>query len=384
MKFRNVAAASAAAALFALASFAQTSAIQGTVLGYDGKPLANAVIKLDRTDIKGALQTKTNKKGQWIYMGLAVGSTWNISCVVDGKVAGQAMNIRAGLGDPTESNFNLQKQQATDQARTEAIKKAAETGQVGDELSRGMTPEQKVALQNQIASQAAAMRQSKALQDAFSAGMTAKESKQWPDAIANFEKASQLGPTQSAVWAGLAESHVGLAQTKTGADFEAEMAKALEYYAKAVTLKDDDASIHSNYARAYAIDKKFAEADAEAAKVAEIDPPAAGRAYFNLGAILSNVGQPDRAAAAFKKAMDANFAEAYYQYGLILSGKASVDNATGKVTPAPGTVEAFQKYIELAPTGPNAQAAKDMIASLGTNIDTTYRNPNAPATTKKK
>ena len=384
MKFRNVAAASAAAALFALASFAQTSAIQGTVLGYDGKPLANAVIKLDRTDIKGALQTKTNKKGQWMYMGLAVGSTWNISCVVDGKVAGQAMNIRAGLGDPTESNFNLQKQQATDQARTEANKKAAETGQVGDELSRGMTPEQKVALQNQIASQAAAMRQSKALQDAFSAGMTAKESKQWPDAIANFEKASQLGPTQSAVWAGLAESHVGLAQTKTGADFEAEMAKALEYYAKAVTLKDDDASIHSNYARAYAIDKKFAEADAEAAKVAEIDPPAAGRAYFNLGAILSNVGQPDRAAAAFKKAMDANFAEAYYQYGLILSGKASVDNATGKVTPAPGTVEAFQKYIELAPTGPNAQAAKDMIASLGTNIDTTYRNPNAPATTKKK
>ena len=82
--------------------------------------------------------------------------------------------------------------------------------------------------------------------------------------------------------------------------------------------------------------------------------------------------------------MDANFADAYYQYGLILAGKASVDTATGKVTPAPGTVEAFQKYLELAPTGANAQAAKDMIASLGTNIDTSYKNPNAPATTKKK
>jgi len=384
MKYRNVAAATAATLSFALASLAQTGAIGGNVLGYDGNPLMGAVIKLDRTDIKGSLQTKTNKKGQWIYMGLAVGSTWNISCVVNGKVAGQSMNIRAGLGDPTDASFNLQKQQATDQARTVAIQKAAETGKVGDELSRGLTAEQKVALENQIAAQAATMKQNKALQDAFSAGMTARESKQYVEAIADFEKAAQLGPNQSAVWAGLAESHVDLATTKTGADFEAEMAKGLENYAKAVTLKDDDAAIHSNYARAYALDKKFPEADAEAAKVAQLDPPAAGRAYFNLGAVLANIGQPDLAAAAFKKAMDANFADAYYQYALILAGKASVDTATGKVTPAPGTVEAFQKYLELAPTGANAQAAKDMIASLGTNIDTSYKNPNAPATTKKK
>jgi tetratricopeptide (TPR) repeat protein len=384
MKFRNLAAATAAAALFTLASFAQTSAIQGVVLGFDGKPLPGAVIKLDRTDVKSALQVKTDKKGHWLYMGLAVGSTWNISCVVDGKVVGQNMNVRAALGDPTDSNFDLQKQQATDQARSAAIKKAAETGQVDGDLARGMTAEQKVALQNQIASQAATMKQNKALQDAFSAGMTAKESKNYPEAIADFEKASQLGPNQPAVWAGLAEAHVDLAGTKSGAEFEAEMAKGLEYYSKAATLKDDDANIHSNFARAYALDKKFPEAEAEAAKVADIDPPAAGRAYFNLGAVLSNVGQPDRAAAAFKKAMDANFADAYYQYGLILAGKASVDTATGKVTPAPGTVEAFQKYLELAPTGANAQAAKDMIASLGTNIDTSYKNPNAPATTKKK
>ena len=384
MKFRNAAAATAATLFFALASLAQTGAIQGRVIGYDGKPLQGAVIKLERTDIKSSLQTTSKKKGDWIYMGLAVGSTWNISCVVDGKVASQAMNVRAGLGDPTETDFDLQKQRATDQARTTAMQKAAESGKVGDELSRGMTTEQKMNLESQIAAQAATMRQNKALQDAFSAGMTAKEGKQYAEAITNFEKAAQLGPTQAAVWAGLAESHVELASTKTGADFEAEMAKGLENYAKAVTLKTDDASIHSNYARALALDKKYTEADAEAAKAAEIDPPAAGRAFFNLGAILANVGQPDRAAAAFQKSMDANFADAYYQYGLILAGKASVDTATGKVTPAPGTVEAFQKYLELAPTGPNAQAAKDMIASLGTNIDTTYRNPNAPAATKKK
>jgi tetratricopeptide (TPR) repeat protein len=181
---------------------------------------------------------------------------------------------------------------------------------------------------------------------------------------------------------------VDLAGTKTGADFDAEMAKGLEAYTKAIALKADDTNMHSNYARALALAKKFPEAEAEAEKVAQLDPPAAGKAYFNLGAVLSNVGQSEMAAAAFKKAMDANYADAYYQYGLYLAGKASVDTATGKITPAPGTVEAFQKYLELAPTGAFAQPAKDMIASLGATIDTNYRNPNAKddkkTTTKKK
>jgi tetratricopeptide (TPR) repeat protein len=305
---------------------------------------------------------------------------------VNGKVMDQTMNVRAGLGDPTETNFDLQKRQAENQARSAAMQKAAETGKVGDDLARGMSPEQKEALEKQVSQQASALKANKALQDAFSAGIVAKESKQYPEAIANFEKAAELGPTQAAVWANLAEAHVAFAQTKTGADFEAEIAKGLETYAKAATIKDDDVSIHSNYARALALDKKFPEAEAEAAKVAQLEPASAGKAYFNLGAVLSNVGQPDLAGAAFQKAMAANYADAYYQYGLILAGKASVDTTTGKVTAAPGTVEAFQKYLELEPTGANAQPAKDMITSLGTTIDTAYKNPNAKdaKTTNKK
>jgi hypothetical protein len=43
-----------------------------------------------------------------------------------------------------------------------------------------------------------------------------------------------------------------------------------------------------------------------------------------------------------------------------------------------GTAEAFQKYLELQPTGALAQPAKDMLASIGASIETTY------GTTKKK
>ena len=47
------------------------------------------------------------------------------------------------------------------------------------------------------------------------------------------------------------------------------------------------------------------------------------------------------------------------------------------MTPAPGTVEAFQKYLELQPDGPNAQSAKDMLTSLGSSVATTFADPNA-------
>ena len=257
MKFRNVVAVAAAICFFAIVSLAQTGAIQGKVIGLNGLPLQNAVIKLVRTDIKGNYQTKTNKRGEWIYMGLAVGSTYNVSCEVDGKLMDQTMNVRAGLGDPTETSFNLQKKQGDTQVRQAAMQKAAETGQIGDDLTRGMTPEQVEAAKKQIAAQMAQMKANKALQDAFSAGMTAREAKQYPEAIASFEKAAQMAPTQAAIWANLAETQVDLAATKTGAEFDAGMAKALETYAKAVSLKPDDPNIHSNYARALAMAKKF-------------------------------------------------------------------------------------------------------------------------------
>jgi hypothetical protein len=64
-------------------------------------------------------------------------------------------------------------------------------------------------------------------------------------------------------------------------------------------------------------------------------------------------------------------------------GKASFA-ADGKVTPVPGTVEAFQKYLELAPTGQFADPAKAMLESLNAKVDTAYKNPNAPAPKKKK
>ena len=46
------------------------------------------------------------------------------------------------------------------------------------------------------------------------------------------------------------------------------------------------------------------------------------------------------------------------------------------MTPVSGTVEAFRKYLQLAPTGPNAQGAKDMLNTLGSSVESKYSDPN--------
>ena len=49
----------------------------------------------------------------------------------------------------------------------------------------------------------------------------------------------------------------------------------------------------------------------------------------------------------------------------------------------PGTAEAFNKYLELAPTGPFADVAKQMLASIGAPVETGFGTKKKAATTKK-
>src|SRR5690242_4722141 len=59
--------------LFSATGWAQTGAIEGDVKGEDGKPAVGAVIKIERKDIKGNYNTKTDKKGHYYYGGLGLG-----------------------------------------------------------------------------------------------------------------------------------------------------------------------------------------------------------------------------------------------------------------------------------------------------------------------
>ena len=369
MKLRDLALSLAGMLMFAFGALAQTAVMEGNVKGEDGKPVQGAMIKITRTDIKGNYQVKTDKKGHFLYAGLPLG-VYDVSVEIGGAAKDSVKGVRLH-GDMPPIDFDLAKSAAGGPGE-----QGGQTQPAAQDATRGMSAQQKAELEKQLKEREEAMKKNKELNDAFNAGMTAAQAKQWDQAIASFNKASELDAKQHVVWAQLAEAEMNFAATKSGAEADAETAKGLDAYQKAIDLKPDDAGYHNNFALSLAKAKKFPEAQAELTKAATLDPPNAGRYYYNLGALLVNSGQNEPAGDAFKKAIDIdpNYADAQYQYGVFLLSKATVA-ADGKVTPVGGTAEAFQKYLQLKPDGPFADSAKQMLATLGTTLDTSYKNP---------
>lgn len=355
--------------LFAAVSFAQVTSIEGEVKDENGQPVKGALIEIERKDIKGNYKVKTDKKGHYFHAGLPLGM-YKITLQIDGKDVDMVDNVRTRLGDPLPIDFNL--------AQVKARQQAAESGVLSKEQERAMTSEQRAAYEKKLKEQAAQMQKNKVLNDAFNAAKEAMNAKNYDVAVQNFEKATEIDPTQHVVWGNLAEAYVALAATKTGADQQAALDKGLAAFQKAIAIKPDDPAYHNNYALALVKAKKVDEAQAELTKAAEIDPANAGKYYYNLGAVLVNTGQSESAGAAFQKAIqaDPNYAAAYYQYGIYLIGKAKT-GPDGKIVPPDGTKEAFQKYLSLEPDGPDAAAAKAMLQSIGATVETEFSKPGA-------
>jgi len=370
MKLRKLAMTTAGVVLFAFSALAQTANLEGNVKGEDGKPLQGALIKIDRTDIKGHYQVKTDKKGHFLHAGLPLGK-YDITVSVNGQDKDGVKDVQLRSSDMPPVDFDLSKSAA-------AAAAGQAQAQASQDATRGMSAAQKAELEKQMKEREEAMKKNKELNDAFNAGMAAAQAKQWDQAVTNFNKASELDPKQHVVWAQLAEAEMSLGESKKGPEGDAEMQKGLDAYQKAIELKPDDPGYHNNFALALAKAKKIPEAQAELTKAATLDPPNAGRYYYNLGALLVNSGANEPAGDAFKKAIaaDPNYADAQYQYGVYLLSKATIAG-DGKVTPVPGTADAFQKYLELKPDGPFADSAKSMLATLGETVNTQYKNPAA-------
>ncbi|HFB97757.1 MAG TPA: tetratricopeptide repeat protein, partial [Bryobacterales bacterium] len=300
---------------------AQTSAIEGEVIGEDGNPVKGALILIERQDIRGTYKVKTNKKGRFFHAGLPLG-TYVVKCLINDKVVDQVNGVRTTLGENTQVNFDLQ---ALARKR-QALQQAAASGQLTEEQMRGLTPEQREALKRQMEERAKAMRKNKALNDAYNAAMQAKQARQWDTAIQNFQKAIEIDPKQHVVWAQLADTYVNKANSVGGPARQEALEKAIEAYRKVLELMPQDAAYHNNFGLVLARAGRLEEAQAELKKAAELNPADAGKYYYNLGAVLVNTGKQEEAMQAFKMAIDADptYANAWFQYGMALLAKAKI------------------------------------------------------------
>jgi tetratricopeptide (TPR) repeat protein len=371
-------------------AWAQVTTVQGTVKDENGGPLKGAVVVLDRTDIKGHYQTKSDKKGNWIYTGLPKG-TYDVTCTVDGKVIDKVNKFQTDYGDAKTLDFDLRKSKA----QQAAIAQAAQSGQLTDDQQRGMSKEQKEQFEAAAKQRSEQMKKNKALNDAYNLGQDASKKAQadtdkaqkatdYQVAIDNFNKAGQLDPGQVAIWNSLGDAYYGLGNAQAGDERNKSYDQAIASYQKSLQIKPDDAAIYNQMGNIYGAEKKIPEAKEALTKAAQLDPQMAGKAYFNMGANLVNTGHTEDAAEFFKKATDAepNNAEAWYQLGSLLMMKGTVDAKTGAQTYPPETADALKKYLELKPDGSHAQEATAMLQAMGQTVQTKTTVPSAK--TKKK
>jgi len=344
---------------------AQFGQMQGLVKDEDGKPFANAVVSIDREDIRGHYEVKTDRNGKFFHAGLPLGR-FSVSVKQkngqDFKIGG----IQTRMSEPASVEIDLQQEVMRAQAASQGIQ--VQGGANAPKLSE----EQMAQIQAAAKERDEQIKKRQALTGKFESGMEAMKAKNYDQAITDLTAAAEVDPTQHVVFAQLGEAYGGKAVAARGDEKKQWYEKSMEAYQKALAMKADDASYHNNFALALANAGKLQEAQAELVKAAELDPPNGGRYFFNLGAVLINTNHMKEATEAFKKATEAdpNFADAYFQLGVTLTGMASVDPSTGAIVPAPGTKEALEKYLQLAPSGPNAAAAKSLLDTISGSVTT--------------
>jgi len=321
--------------------------ITGTIIGIardkDGKPIVGATVELFNAANGKKYQLKTNSKGQYYSVGIDLG-TYKVTLVQNGDEIDEHGNAVIEASGEREVDFDL----AKDAATTGEQRQKAETSQKNSEKIRGLN---------------ASLKQAKDLEGAGN----------YDQAITLLQQATQVDPNQDLVWGYLGDAQRGAAEHATDpAARTKDYQDAVESYQKALAIKPTSGPYMAQLADAYAKSGQTEKAVQLYASAVHADPTNAGAYYYNEGAVLTNTGKIDDAIAAFDKAIeiDPKRAAAYYWKGVDLIGKATMKD--NKMVVPPGTAEALNKYLELEPTGKYADAAKQMLSSIGASVETSF------------
>jgi len=357
--------------------FAQaTGTVKGVCKDMEGKPIVGATVEWFNTENGRKYALKTNKKGEYFSLGIDPGK-YRVTLTQDGKELDKVSSFPVGLDEAT-LDFDL---------------KAA---QVQAAHQQGINPEKLKEMQAQKEKAEKEASSVKTLNDKLGAARQAISGGNFDQAVSLMTEATALDATRDPLWATLGDAYRGQGRQLDKTDHAAakkSYEQSIQAYEKAIQLRQDSAAAqkdpdtnkklapyYNNVAEAYSKVGKVDDAVKAYTQAAQLDPANAAMYYYNMGAVLTNAGRTDDALAAFDKtiAADPSKADAYYQKGVTLIAKATTDPKTGKVTAAPGTQEALNKYLELQPNGPYAEGAKGMLQYIGGTVETTF------GTTKKK
>jgi tetratricopeptide (TPR) repeat protein len=329
-----------------------TARIKGTITS-GGKPLPNAQVVLTSKDNGRAYKFKTDKSGQLSGFGVPYGDydeevfdsngqslhkkPLRITAENGSTENDISLDVSSGgaAGQPTVSKEELERLKGE---REKALNENALIAQLNPALQAKDWATAEPILQKLITMNPNRWDYQQAL------GNAQLSLNKYDDAVATYEKAIPLADAAKN-------------------DAKADPAKAKAAVAQMLT----------NEGNAYLKLKKNDKAIESYTKAASLDPNP-GTAYFNLCATQYNSGNTQGALAACDKAIaaDPNRADAYFIKGSLMLGDSKMDKE-GKLQAPPGTSDALNKYLELAPDGPHAADVKAMLQAIGAKIETTYK-----------
>jgi tetratricopeptide (TPR) repeat protein len=304
-----------ALALAQPAAAQSTGMIKGVVKDATGQPVDGAKVSIDMTEgINRHFETKTNKKGEFVQIGMPSGR-YTVTAEKD-KLASPAAPAVVGLGRPAEVSLVI--------------------GGAGAPISK----------------EAAA--KNAELKKAFEEGIAASQANDYDKAIASFTQAASITPTCFDCYYNIGFMH---SQKK-------EWDQAEAAYKKAIELKPDYSEAYNGLANIYNQQRKFDLAAEASQKAIEVGGGGAAGgtlggnadAMYNQGVILWNAGKIPDAKKQFEAAVAANpnHAEAHYQLGMALVNEGNLNGAATE----------FDTYLKLAPNGPNAATAKGILSTI--------------------
>ena len=344
--------------------------LDGEVLDKDAKPYPDVTVELKSTATGQTYTLKTDKNGRFTQLGLRPGIyTVLLTNQKDALNYGPVKTL-VSSDKPSEFKANFKQIMAeTAAANPEAVKKKEEE----ENKFKAM----KLHFDNGIAAMTEAGDLQKQIKAATAADQKAplqeKRTAVCQTAITEFQQAEQgVGPKEIA-------NHVTVWQD-LGASYECvgRYDDAAAAFQKAIDLKPQAAfysGLSTNLANSVtpqtdpkAAESKFADANAGCAKALALDPASGATCYKNVGIVLNNKGRQKDAIEPLQKATQANpqDAQAWFLLGSALSAGIEPKQEGEKmmyIIP-PGTKEAYQKAIDLAPNTPIATQAKEAMTQL--------------------
>ena len=330
--------------------------IRGQVLNLEGKPWTD--LKVESTDEQGGKnETKTDQKGNYNLSSLRHG-VHVVSVYLPNQTQPYVVKVAVPGGQDVVFDFNFKdivskqnpqyaeamKKQEEEKQKFESVKTHFAAGNAALDQMRQVKND----LQKAPADQRDTLKQK--LADLSNQATTEFQAAQ--------KGAGEKDSNQPLFWAKLGEAY----------DLAGRNDEAANAYQQAVTLKPDVAGYYNNLGNVLAKGGKIEEAKAAYMKSAELDPVNAAQAWRNFGIVLYNAGRMKEAVEPLKKAteLDPKSAQAWYLLAATLVGAMEFKKEGTEMKPVilPGTVEAYQKALELDPNGPYGAQAKQGLDAL--------------------